>query len=159
MQQTPLDRWLRKKFIYITRIYCNTLPTSLPTGLDVEEAPEESGGRFLYKMSTRSEGVLQEVLQSMRDANITYTSRVEDRNVWYSRYLNNPHKSFTYRCVWVTMGLSGLILSLSGLPQKLLAHLLDDGQAIEEVVEAPVSEETKIFHKGDQSTIEIDRVK
>ncbi len=158
MQQTPLDRWLRKKFIYITRIYCNTLPTDLPPGLTVEEAPEESGGRYLYKLSTTSDKLLERVVDQMRNQNVTYTSRVEDRKVWYGRLLNNPNKSFTYRCVWAGLAISGLVLSLSGLPQRLLEHLLAEEEVIEEVVEGATSEEVKIFHKRD-NLVEIDRVK
>lgn len=155
MQQTALDRWLRNKFVYITRVYCNTLPSDLPTGLTVEEAPEESGGRFLYKLSTTSDKILSGVLEQMRNQNVTYTSRIEHRKVWYGKFLTDPHKSFTYRCVWTGLAVGGLLLSLSGLPQRLLDYLLAD-ENMEEVVEVPESDDVKIFHKRD-SMVEIDR--
>lgn len=158
MQQTPLDRWLRRKFVYITRVYCNTLPADLPPELTVEEAPEESGGRFLYKLSTTSDDVLRGVVEEMKKQNVTYTSRIEDKKVWYARFLNNPHKSFTFRCVWVGLAVSALILAFSGLPQKLLAYLLDEDEVVEEIVDAPGSDDVKVFHKRDKM-VEIDRVK
>ena len=153
MQQTALDRWLRKKFIYITRIYCNTLPGEIPPGLRVEEAPEESGGRYLYKLTACSERVVNQVADAMRMDNITYTSRVEDRKVWYGRWLNDPRKSFTYRMAWLGFALAGLAFSVLGGPQKLWS-LMDD-QPEEEVVEAAPAQ-TKIYHKSD-TLLEIDR--
>ncbi len=156
MQQTALDRWLRRKFIYITRIYCNTLPGKFPPGLTIEEAPEESGGRYLYKLTVDSDRVLASVVEEMRSQNITYTSRIEDKKVWYGRFLNDPHKSFTFRCAWIMFGLAGLIFSLSGIPQKLWNQLANE-EVVEEVVEAQ-DEDVKIFHKRD-TLMEIDRVK
>lgn len=155
MQQTAIDRWLRKKFIYITRVYCNTLPNDIPPGMLVEESPEESGGRFLYKLSTRSDKDLAEFVEAMSYQNITYTSRVEDRPVWYARYLNNPHKSVTYQMIWVAIGIVFLTVCVTGGPQKLWAYLTAEEVVAEEIVEAPVNDEIKVYHKRD-SMIEID---
>ncbi|MCB1063130.1 MAG: hypothetical protein KDN20_09440 [Verrucomicrobiae bacterium] len=157
MQQTPLDRWLRRKFIYITRVYCNTLPGDLPPGLTVEEAPEESGGRYLYKMTVSNDAVLKAVVEELQSRNITYTSRVEDRNVWYGKFLNNPHKSFTYRCTWIMIGMTGLIFAISGAPGKIWDSLADE-EVEEEVVAESQDENVKIFQKR-ETLIEIDSVK
>ena len=123
MQQTKLDQWLRKKLIYINRVYCNTLPEKLPFGLQLEEAPEESGGRYLYKLSTRSETVLADLAKALRRENITYTSRIEDRQVWFHGLLNNPHKSFTYRMAWLGIYAGIAIFILSGAPLKIWRNL------------------------------------
>lgn len=153
MQQTAFDRWLRKKFIYITRIYCNTLPSEIPPGLRVEEAPEESGGRYLYKISSSSERLVNRVADAMRMENITYTSRVEDKQAWYSRWLNDPRKSFTYRLAWMGVGLAGLAFSVLGGPQKLWSIINEEEP--EEVAKAAPAE-VKVYHKT-TSLMEIDR--
>lgn len=150
MQQTTLDQWLRRKLIYINRIYCNTLPGSLPMGLQVEEAPDESGGRYLYKLSTRSEAVLSELAESMRRENITYTSRVEDRQVWYNGLLNNPHKSFTWRIAWLGIYAGLAIFILSGAPLKIWSRLSG-----EEVAEE-TDESARVYYRSG-SDYEIDR--
>lgn len=155
MQQTSLDLWLRRKFVYINRVYCNTLPEQLPLGLRVEEAPEESGGRFLYKITTRSEDLLKELVTSLQSHNITYTSRVDDGDGWFVKYLNDPHRSFTFRVVWVLIIVSFVAFAVSGLPQYIWQKLTEE--EVEEVVEqAPVSTEAKVYHKKD-GLREIDR--
>lgn len=156
MQQTQLDLWLRRRFVYINRVYCNTLPERLPLGLLVEEAPEESGGRYLYKLTTRSEPVLKDLVQALEMQNITYTSRVDDLEAWYTKYLNNPHKSFTFSMVWVLFGVMGFIFAVSGAPQKIWAALMDE-EKTEEVI-AEKEEDAKVFHKK-EGLYEIDRVK
>lgn len=147
---------MRRKFIYMNRVYCNTLPDQLPLGLLVEEAPEESGGRYLYKISTRSEELLKAVVHSLEMQNITYTSRVDDRQVWYTKYLNDPHKSFTFRVVWILIAVFGLVFSISGAPQAIWRSLVDE-EPVEEVA-GPTSEDAKVYHK-EGSLREIDRVK
>lgn len=155
MQQTNIDLWLRRKFIYITRVYCNTLPDKLPLGLLVEEAPEESGGRYLYKLTTRSEKLVNELVEVLKINNITYTTRVEDRDVWMAKWLNNPHQSFTFRMAWYMVGVIFLIFVLAGGPQKIWAALNEEETPVEEVAKE-TSGEAKIFQKKDGMR-EIDR--
>ncbi|MCB1230041.1 MAG: hypothetical protein KDN19_07240 [Verrucomicrobiae bacterium] len=109
-------------------------------------------------MSTTSDDVLKGVVEEMRKQNVTYTSRIEDKRVWYARFLNNPHKSFTFRCIWIGLAVSALIIAFSGLPQRLLAYLLAEDEVVEEMVEAKDSDDVKVFHKR-ESMVEIDRVK
>jgi hypothetical protein len=156
MQQTALDQWLRKKFIFINRVYCNTLPQSLPFGLTVEEAPEESGGRYLYKLSTRSERVLEDISQQLEDENIIFTSRVEDRDTPFNWLFNHPHKSFTYRAMWTLIAIGGAIFSLSGMPQKVWAMLTEE-EVEEELVEKR-EEDNRVYHV-DEQMFELDRQK
>jgi len=160
MQQTSLDRWLRKKFIYINRVYSNTLPNgSFPFGTRVEEAPEESGGRYLYKISTRSERVLRGITDQLEAENITYTSRVEDRRTILNRLFNHPHKSFTMRLAWLSFGLAGLVFSLSGIPQKIWAWANDEEEEVEEaLVQEKSEEDVRIYHEDD-GMFELDRQK
>ena len=158
MQQTRLDRWLIKKFVHINRVYCNTLPEDIPWGVKVEEAPVESGGRFLYKLTTRSEKLLNQVADEMQMQNITYTSRVEERKVWYGKFINNPHKSFTFRMIWTSIGVFAFLFAVSGLPGMILDHLLADEEVMEEVAGDPQEKEAKIYHE-EGFRREIDRVK
>jgi hypothetical protein len=158
MQQTQFDRWLRKKFIYINRIYCNTLPHGLPTGLRIEEAPEESGGRYLYKLSTRSDRVLAEVTYLLEAENITYTARVEDRRTFWNRLFNHPQKSFSFRVAWALIAVAGLIFSLSGMPQEIWAKLTEE-EVEEELVSQPKKEEDIRVYQFEDKMYEIDRQK
>ena len=163
MQQTSLDRFLRKKLVYITRIYCNTLPKKVPFGVNVETAPEESGGRYQYKLSTRSEAMVTTISERLGQENITYTTRIEDRNVWFAKYFNHPQKSFTYRMTWLGIFVMMGILTACGMPMKLWNHLTadeksEDELAAETVVAEPVDNDVRIFEL-EQRMLEIDRLK
>lgn len=140
MQQTNIDRWLRKKFLFITSMYTNTLPDELPSGLDITEAGEETGARYRYKLTTRNEQVIEEAAECFRMQNITYTSRVSDRKVWFSKCLTNRQKSVTFQGIWLLITIGVVAFILSGIPvmvwQSLVAEEVEEGQEEEEVSKA-----------------------
>ncbi|MDF1740136.1 MAG: hypothetical protein P1U86_13320 [Verrucomicrobiales bacterium] len=119
MQQTALDRWLRKKFVYYTQVYCNTLPREIPPRITVEETTKESGGRFLYRLTTNDDASLLEISKGLERENITYTSRVAEKKGLAARLFNDPFKSFTYRVAWIIFILIIISIILSGLPVYL----------------------------------------
>ena len=109
---------------------------------------EESGGRYLYKLSTRSETVLAELAEALRRENITYTSRIEDRQVWFHGLLNNPHKSFTYRMAWLGIYAGIAIFILSGAPLKIWQKLNEK--------EGEVDPAARVYFRG-KTDYEIDK--
>ena len=119
MQQTSFDRWLRKKYVYSTHVYCNTLPHTVPEGVTVDETSEEMGGRYLYRFTARSEQQLNELTAHLEVANITYTSRVADASGARGKMFNNPNKSFTMQISWLIFIIAILAILFSGLPVHL----------------------------------------
>lgn len=119
MQQTHLDRWLRKKYVYTTHVYCNTLPRTIPEGIAVEETTEESGGMYLYKFMVPNDEALNELTARLEVANITYTSRIADETTTSGKLFNNPHKSFTMQIAWTILLLIIVGVILSGLPVQI----------------------------------------
>jgi len=119
MQQTAIDRWLRKKFVYVSQVYCNTLPHSLPPGVTLEETDEETGSRYLYRMTTENERALNELTAHLEVANITYTSRIAERESLPKKLFGNPHKSFTMQVAWLFLIITILAIAFSGLPVYL----------------------------------------
>lgn len=116
MQQTSFDRWLRKKYVYYTQVYCNTLPREMPDKISVEETTRETGGRYLYRLTTTDDSALVEVSKRLESENITYTSRVAEKAGMAARLFNDPFKSFTYRIAWAIFIIIILSIILSGLP-------------------------------------------
>jgi hypothetical protein len=158
MQQTSFDQWLRRKFLFVTQIYCNTLPEDLPEELAVEEADEESGGRYRYTMSTRDELLVADAVECFRMQNVTYTTRVHDRDVWFAKYLNSRTKSMTFRIVWLCMFLALVGFVFSGAPLAIYHYVMDDEEDVEAV--EPVNnpeDDIKISTVG-ATVIEIDRL-
>ncbi len=119
MQQTTLDRWLRKKYVYVSQVYCNTLPHGLPYGVSVEETTEESGGKYLYRLTPENDKILDELTAHLEVANITYTSRIADNAGMGDKMLNDPNKSFTMQVAWLIFIIAILAIVFSGLPIHL----------------------------------------
>lgn len=135
MQQTAFDQWLRKKYVYYTQVYCNTLPREIPAMISVEETTKETGGRYLYRLTTTDDSALVEVSKRLERENITYTSRVAEKEGLAGRFFNDPLKSFTYRVVWIIFMISIISIIASGLPVYIWETYT---QPIEEKEEAKV---------------------
>ncbi len=162
MQQTALDRWLRRKYVYINRIYCNVLPDDIPAGVDLEEAHEESGGRFRYMLTPESDDILSDTVEEFRLNNITFTSRVDNKDGWLAKWLNRPNKSVTYEVAWIVMLILVGAFCASPLPNTLYGKLMADEIAEEEEAAAIANAEDgpdndiKVYHIEDKM-FEIDR--
>ena len=126
MQKTGLDRWLQMKYVYVCKVYCNTLPKSIPEGAVLEETTHESGGRYLYCFTLADDVQLNELTAILELENITYTSRVSEKGGLVGRLFNNPGKSFTLQVAWLCFTVIVLSIIFSGLPVKLWEHLSAD---------------------------------
>lgn len=134
MQQTKLDRMMQRKFVQRTQIFCNTLPYAIPNGVEVDETTEESGGRYLYRLTAPNDAALNELTAHLEVANITYTARIKDDEGLAGKMFNNPNKSFTMRIAWVIFTIIIAAIILSGLPVKIWNDLTADA---EYEIEAP----------------------
>lgn len=134
MQQTKLDRMMQRKFVQRTQIFCNTLPYAIPDGVEVDETTEESGGRYLYRLTAPNDAALNELTAHLEVANITYTARIKDDEGLAGKMFNNPNKSFTMRIAWVIFTIIIAAVILSGLPIKIWNDLTADA---EYEIEAP----------------------
>ncbi len=119
MQQTSLDRWLQRKFVHRTHVYCNTLPGSIPRRASVKEAAPGDGGLYRYRITADSERTVREITRRLESENITYTSRVTDREGIAARLFANPHRSFTLGVVWLLVVALIVALMVSGQPGEL----------------------------------------
>ncbi|MDF1823947.1 MAG: hypothetical protein P1U68_04850 [Verrucomicrobiales bacterium] len=119
MQQTAIDRYLKKKYVQQTVIYCNTLPYAIPEGINLEETTEESGGRYLYRMTAANDKALNELTAHLEVANITYTARIMDQTGLNAKLFNDPEKSFTMQVVSLILLIGFIALVLSGKPVEI----------------------------------------
>ncbi|MDF1656768.1 MAG: hypothetical protein P1U58_04105 [Verrucomicrobiales bacterium] len=136
MQQTSLDRYLRHKYVQRSVVYCNTLPYAIPEGIKVDETTEESGGRYLYRMTAMNDRSLNELTAHLEVANITYTSRIADDEGLNSKLFNNPEKSFTMQIVSIVLLVGVLAFIFSGMPVHLWKTLTvkDENVKIENLI-------------------------
>lgn len=119
MQQTTIDRFLRKKYVQQTVIYCNTLPYAIPEGIKLDETTEESGGRYLYRMTAANDKALNELTAHLEVANITYTARILDQEGLNGKLFNDNEKSFTMQVVTLILLIGFIAFVLSGKPIEL----------------------------------------
>jgi hypothetical protein len=124
MQQTSIDRWLRRQFVYICKIYCNSLPEEvIPKGVRVDDAGDGNPGRFRYCLTVSNDRQLRQLASALEFAGITYTSRVTERGGAVGRLFNHPDKSFTLQIVWIAFTAIIIAFALSGLPVRLWIYL------------------------------------
>lgn len=123
MQQTSIDRWLRKEFVYVCRVYCNTLPQDIPDGVLLEESADDSAGRFRYCFTTHNDRQLSELTARLEVDNITYTSRIIEREGTSGKLFNNPEKSFTLQVGWAIVIFIVIAIAFSPLPVRLWKYL------------------------------------
>lgn len=128
MQQTKLDRALQRRFVQRTQVFCNTLPYHIPQGVQVDETTEESGSRYLYRLTAPNDAALNELTAHLEVANITYTARIKDGGGLSGKLFNNPNKSFTMRVAWIIFTIIVLSIIFSGLPLRIWNDLTADAE-------------------------------
>ncbi|MBK1827038.1 hypothetical protein [Haloferula rosea] len=107
MQLTRFDRWLREKFVHETHIYSLRPPEFIPTGIQAEDLPEKPGTRFRHRYVARDTKSAMAVIDSLKEHNQMFTTRVVDRKAWYVRYLAPEGKSVTWWCAWLVLFIIG----------------------------------------------------
>jgi hypothetical protein len=123
MQKTALDRWLQKKYVQVYKVYCNTLPPQLPSGVVAEDAGEENAGRYRYCFTVNTDAKMSELAATLEVANVTYTSRIAEQDGLANKLFNNPEKSFTLQVAWMILLFVISMLIFSGLPEMLWSYL------------------------------------
>ncbi|MCF6312732.1 MAG: hypothetical protein L3J39_09805 [Verrucomicrobiales bacterium] len=121
MQHTKFDRWLWRKFVHINQIYFNTMPDSFPHGLELMESDAESGARYRYRATTRSEHAAQELCEIFLAENITYTARIQNRDTVFARFVGDANRSVTMLVVWIGLFFVSVLFIFSGATQTLSA--------------------------------------
>lgn len=127
MQQTSIDRWLRRQFVYVCTIYCNSLPEEMiPKGVRVDDAGDGNPGRYRYCLTVSNDRQLRQLASALELAGITYTSRVTERGGAVGRLFNHPDKSFTLQIAWIAFMAIIIAVAISGLPIRLWIYLSAD---------------------------------
>lgn len=144
MQQTSFDRYLARKYLHVSHVYCNTLPQDLPRGVKVEETTEESGTRYLYRMTPANDKVLKELTKNLEAENITFTSRIADKQGIPNKLFNNPNKSFTMQVAWLILLIAVISVAASGLPVYLWKTLSVDPDPIEKRDRPKIIDKSKL---------------
>ncbi|HBM78318.1 MAG TPA: hypothetical protein DD438_09410 [Verrucomicrobiales bacterium] len=116
MQLTPIDRWLRERFIYQTHVYTMRLPESGLSGqVTIEVLGESPSRRYRYRLVVNAKRDLESLLTALRSGNQMFATRIVETDPWYRPIIAPKGKSFFFRTFWwtVTAGCIAIALSLT----------------------------------------------
>lgn len=101
MQQTALDHFLRKKFVYRYEISCNRIPPSLPDGVALTPGVDNDHGKWGYLLECRDEDAYHDAIALLRSNRILFFPTIAERGGVIGHVLNPPsYSSFTWNSVW-----------------------------------------------------------
>ena len=76
---TPVDHWLRERFIFQTHIYTLRLPEKLPRGVKVRELPDSPSNKFRYRIIASSNATTDKLVTKLVEAGLMFKTQVVER--------------------------------------------------------------------------------
>lgn len=113
MQQTSLDHFLKKRFVFQYKISCNRIPPSLPKGVTLTTGKDSDHGKWGHLLACESEDAYQSSIALLRSHRILFFPTIIEREGIIGHVLNpvGIHQSFTWNSFWggARVGLSTLV--------------------------------------------------
>jgi hypothetical protein len=124
MQQTLVDHYLKKRFVYRYEIFCNRLPPSLPLGVRLSTGQDADHGKWGHLLSCENEEAYQNSIALLRSNRILFFPTIGEREGVVGYVLNPapPHLSFTWNSLW-----GGLRLATTSIFGGMLPRLIPLG--------------------------------
>ncbi len=121
MQLTRIDRWLKEKFVYEIQILTLREAGDVPGGIRHIDLPEKPGRRFRHLYTTSNASAAERLLESLKEQNQMFTTKVVDKEGWYVQFIAPEGKSPTWyvASVFILMAiLTPVVIWLRGLIQS-----------------------------------------
>jgi hypothetical protein len=115
MQRTALDRWLRSRFTLETHIRTLRLPEELPPKARITDLPDQPGARFRHLFVFRNPREADSFVSHLRDSNMMFSTDVVDRKDWFVPLISPQNRSFTWRLVWIAIGMAAVAMLVKGV--------------------------------------------
>jgi len=106
MQLTRFDRWLRENFAYETHIKTLRPPAFVPKRIKAIDLPDVPGIHYKHLFIARSTRDADEFINSLKDANLMFSTSVENRTNWIARFVAPKNKSITWQFVWMVVSIT-----------------------------------------------------
>lgn len=105
---TPVDHWLRERFLFQTHIYTLRLPDQLPRGTKVRQLPESPSNRFRYRLITNSNKVTDKLVEKLGESGMMFKTQVVEKKTPLKRFICPKGGSVLLSIFWIIslMGLS-----------------------------------------------------
>lgn len=115
---TPVDHWLRERFIYKTHIYTMRLPEKLPRGIRVCELPASPTRRYRYRLISTTNQKTDKLVKILNEGGLMFSTQVVERKGPLKEIIAPKGKSVLLSVFWL-LSMVGLTLGSLKLFDKL----------------------------------------
>lgn len=118
MQLTRFDRWLKEKFVYQIQILTLREANEMPPGMRMLELEEKPGRRYKFLYTTSDHDKAEKLLNSLKEQNQMFTTKVIDRDRWYVQFIAPEGRSPTWYLISVflmMLSLTPVVIWIRGL--------------------------------------------
>lgn len=121
MQQTLVDHYLKKRFVFRYEIFCNRLPPQLPPKVKLSTGIDSDHGKWGHLLACEDEDAYQNSIALLRSNRILFFPTIGEREGIVGYVLNPapPHLSFTWNWLWGGLRLSATSLFGGMIPRVI----------------------------------------
>ncbi len=101
MQLTPIDRWLKVKFVQEVHILTLRPTEHTPKGIRRIDLPKSPGRRFNHLYKSSKPKAVNKFLTMLKDDNQMFSTSVVDKDTWLAQFVAPEGKSPTWYVVSV----------------------------------------------------------
>jgi len=115
MQQTPIDHFLKDRYVYVYEVKTARIPRRLPWGVTIRPAPRMGQYGWNFVLRCKNAKVYKGLVNYLRRDSLLYEAQIVERKTMLSRWLNpKGQDSFTYNTIWsaIRVGFVGGFLNI-----------------------------------------------
>ncbi len=98
---TPVDHWLRQKFLLQTHVYTMRLPEKMPLGVRVSELPKSASSRYRYRLITNSNSATDRLVKLLGEAGLMFVTQVVEKKTWIKPIISPKGGSVLLTVFWL----------------------------------------------------------
>jgi len=117
---TPLDHWLRDKFLLQTHVYTMRLPEKMPKGVKARELPDSPSNKYRYRLISNSGKITNKLVKRLGEDGMMFTTHVIEKKTPLKGIISPKGGSFLLTIFWMisfvglTIGCLKLYTMLAG---------------------------------------------
>ena len=115
---TPVDHWLRERFLFQTHIYTLRLPEKLPRGVRVRELPESPSNRYRYRILANTNATTDKLVTKLNEAGMMFSTQVVEKKTIFKPLIAPKKGSVLLNVFWM-FSFFGLSLGVMKVFQTL----------------------------------------
>ena len=118
---SPIDHWIREKFIYKTHIYTMRLPEFVPRGIRVIKLDPSPSSRYHYRLISPNNKKTDRLVQELTEKGLMYSTQVVESKGPLKKLIAPKNKSVLLSVFWLS-SMVGFLVALFNLANKLRSN-------------------------------------